>query len=311
MTLLKSLILYLGLQLFSQAQVAAGRQYGKPYGDDGRLSPPSPTKISPTQAATPVIHSSQNKWQNSGDYSWYFPKETNTEVRGDPTGHSQPHPTGADADIEYDYRGLFPPHPRETRAPNPSYSVINVGESSRATKCSSEAVVLPTTGTNSSAVYPSSSTRPSTVSASVSLADLRSTLMEIITLVPTPLIQTPRWVTKRSVTISSPPSPKASTIRTSLKKSVPKPSLPATCASGKFYTVVGGDTCEKIASEQKVPVGRLILQNKLPSTCNTLQIGQKLCVPQCKSYTVQPGDFCFKVTNKFNIELSDLLAANP
>ena len=130
--------------------------------------------------------------------------------------------------------------------------------------------------------------------------NLTKTPLEEVTPVPSSVIPTSRWVTKRSV-------PQTTKTGSSAEPSV----AAATCPSGKVYTVVGGDTCEKIATKDKVPVGKLIAANKLPAACDTLQIGQKLCVPECTPYTVQPGDFCFKVATQFKVELSDLLAANP
>lgn len=312
MTDLKSLVFYLSLYSFSQA--AAAYQYNRPYRydfrHDGRISPLPLTGTSPPHAATPGVHSSGNKWQH-GEYSWYFPKETSHPNNGDHTGWSRPHATEAHAEHQYEYYGFPPSPPRETRAPYPSHSAIDVGKSTRATNSTSTVVVLPTIQSGSSFIYRSSTAQPSKVSAkvsaSVSVPVLKGTTIEKVTLVPTLSSQTPRFITKRS----SPPAQKPSTSPISSTKNSSKPTSPATCPSGKFYTVVSGDTCEKIASQQKVPVGKLISENKLPSTCNNLQIGQKLCVPQCKSYIVQPGDFCFKITQQFKVELSDFFAANP
>ena len=322
MTDLKSLVFYLGLYSLSQAQAAAAHQYYRPYRydfrHDGRISPLPLTGTSPPHTATPVVHSSGSKWQYHGEYSWYFPKETSTPNGGDHNGYAWPHATGAHAEHQYEYHGFPPSPPRETRAPYPSHSAvypshsaIDVGKSTRSTNSTSKVVVLPTTQSGPSLIYRPSSARPSKVSTkvspSVSIPVVEGTTIEKVTLVPTPFSQTPRFITKRS----SPPAQKPSTSQASSRKNGSKPTSPATCPSGKFYTVVSGDTCVKIASQQKVPVGKLISQNKLPSTCNNLQIGQKLCVPQCKSYIVQPGDFCFKITEKFNVELSDFLTANP
>lgn len=293
MTFIRSFVLCLGLQFLSQAQAAVGR----PYGDDERLGPPSSSVISPTHTTTATLGPKypQDQRQNHGDYSWYFPTGTSSGIRQDSAGHPRLLATGINPDNSYIYHGSYPPRPTESGA---HYRAS-------VTSSTSTLVIVPSTGTDSRAVS-LSSTRSSD---SISYAVTTSTSIEKVTLVPT-LSPTSRWVTRRSVTVSSRTPPKASKTTTTFKSS-PKPSLAATCPSGKFYTVVSGDTCEKIATTQKVPVGKLISLNKLPSTCNTLQIGQKLCLPLCKAYTVQPGDFCFKITNKFNIELSDLLAANP
>lgn len=307
MTDLKSLVLFLSLQFFSQAQTAAAY---RPYAYDLGFNPLPPTGISHANTATPVTHSSTNKWQYQGEYSWYLPKETSTGISGHPTSYSRPHATGTQVETKHDYSSLFPSHPRKTLAPYPSSSTFNVSEPPRATNSTSKVVILPTTGTGFSTPYPSISSQSSKVSAGVSSANSTKTWIEIVTLVPTPLSQTQRWVTRRSVKGSSQSATTSESQISSTTKGS-KPTSPTTCPSGKFYTVVSGDTCEKIAREEKVPVGNLISQDQLPSSCNNLQIGQKLCLPQCKSYTVQPGDFCFKVAQKFNIELSDLFAANP
>lgn len=322
MTDLKSLVFYLSLHVLFQVQSATAYQYNRAYNYDVRISPLPLTGTAPSHTATPAVHSSENKWQYHGEYSWYLPQETRT-----------PHPTGSLGETQYGNPSFHPSpkgyvlDPYPSHAPiRPSYSAVDVSGCSRISNSTSKAVILPSTGTGSSAVYKSSSAPSSRVSASIPLGDLKGTTIETITLVPTPVSPTPRWVTKRSVPAPSRPAQKSSTskttskktsstktssTKTSSKKSAAQPTSASTCPSGKFYTVVSGDTCTKIAAQQKVPVGKLISQNKLPSACNTLQIGQKLCVPQCKSYIVQPGDFCFKITEKFDVELSDFYAANP
>lgn len=316
MTFVNAFVLYLSLQLFSQAQAAVGPSLGvdEPYGNNETSS----SVISPTHTTTSTFGPKypQVKSQNHGDYSWYFPTETSPGIRHASAHHPRPLATGTDPDHSYIYHSSYPPRPTESG----SYYHSSV------TNSTSAFVIVPTTGTGSRAVS-LSSTRSND---SVSHVNPTSTLIEKVTLVPIPS-PTSRWVTKRSVTVSSRTPPIALKPTTTLKrfvtvssrtpstalkptttlKSSLKPSLAATCPSGKFYTVVSGDTCTKIATKEKVPVGKLISLNKLPSTCSTLQIGQKLCLPVCKAYTVQPGDFCFKISNKFNIELSDLLTANP
>lgn len=46
------------------------------------------------------------------------------------------------------------------------------------------------------------------------------------------------------------------------------------------YTVALGDTCSSIALTFKASVQSIILENNLPSACNTLHIGDKLRIPQ-------------------------------
>lgn len=275
MTFLKSVALCLSLQILSRGQLAAAQQYNY----DGL-----PAASHPPDAKPPPDYSSFDGGKPESKYT--------------STGHIQPHSTEPATGGDYYYQYSFSSRPVETRSSYFHSSIASAHESA-------SVVILAPSETGSSSAQSYRASHVSVVPAPT------STPVEVVRPVSLPLSRNSSWLTKRAV-------PKASTTvgsktppKTTSTQKDSKPSAPTSCPSGKFYTVVSGDTCVGIANKEKVPVGKLITSNKLPSTCNTLQIGQKLCVPKCTPYTVQPNDFCFKITQKFNIELADLYAENP
>ncbi|GIC92923.1 uncharacterized protein Aud_009401 [Aspergillus udagawae] len=100
--------------------------------------------------------------------------------------------------------------------------------------------------------------------------------------------------------------------RTDLPGYAPLGYATAQCLTGKTYTVVSGDDCGKIASQQGVPRGSLTSINNILPDCSNLQVGQKLCIPNtCQLYTIKSGDTCMQITNASSITLSQLRAWNP
>ncbi|KAJ3787270.1 hypothetical protein GGU10DRAFT_374114 [Lentinula aff. detonsa] len=94
----------------------------------------------------------------------------------------------------------------------------------------------------------------------------------------------------------------------------------ATCQA--TYTVVAGDTCNKIASEFGVTTPALEAANPtIDANCDNLFIGEILCIPgtpppppppTCVAeYTVKAGDVCNSIANQFDITVAQLEAANP
>ncbi|KAJ3749276.1 hypothetical protein DFH05DRAFT_1520888 [Lentinula detonsa] len=91
----------------------------------------------------------------------------------------------------------------------------------------------------------------------------------------------------------------------------------ATCQA--TYTVVSGDTCNKIASEFGVTTPALEAANPtIDANCDNLFIGEQLCIPATPppptcvaEYTVKAGDVCNSIANQFAITVAQLEAANP
>jgi LysM repeat protein len=324
MTHLKSLVLCLGLQFVSQVQaspqaVETPREVNYSY--SGFPTPrgtgtPREFQYSydgfPPPRATGTPRGAQYNYGGIPPRGTGNPRQFQYNYDGFP-----PQATGTGAGINTSYRGPFTSRPGETNAPYPLSSVTDGYGSPRVTNSMSKAVVLQTTGTSPAAVS-SAFALQSRASDGFPLDGATKTSIETVTLVPTPYIRPSGWVTKRSTTVSSARDLKISTkvsapaTQTQTAQPISTPSRSAICESGKTYTVVSNDTCEKIAIKEKVSTGQLTLLIQPPSTCNDLQIGQTLCLPKpCKLYKVQPGDFCFKITTKFNVELSDLYAANP
>ena len=86
------------------------------------------------------------------------------------------------------------------------------------------------------------------------------------------------------------------------------------------YVVKAGDSLYKISNQYGVSVNDIIEFNKLPST--VLSIGQQLLIPsngvnvtpeipmEGQYYTVQLGDSLYKIANRFNVTVDDIIGAN-
>ncbi|KAJ3843541.1 hypothetical protein EV361DRAFT_948213 [Lentinula raphanica] len=89
----------------------------------------------------------------------------------------------------------------------------------------------------------------------------------------------------------------------------------ATCED--TYTVVSGDTCIEIAAKFEITEAALIVGNpQIDGRCDNLFIGEQLCIPGTPSvcsdeYTVESGDICITIANKYNITVAQLESANP
>ena len=97
----------------------------------------------------------------------------------------------------------------------------------------------------------------------------------------------------------------------------------ATC--GQYYIVVSGDTCYKIS--QAYGISLTMIESMNPGiNCNSLQVGQKVCVggggrttkttstkkSKCsKYYTVVQGDTCYQISINYGISLDTLEKLNP
>ncbi|MDC3415301.1 LysM peptidoglycan-binding domain-containing protein [Aquibacillus salsiterrae] len=96
------------------------------------------------------------------------------------------------------------------------------------------------------------------------------------------------------------------------------PSVPVEAPTTTNYTVVSGDTLWKIASKNATTINTLVNTNNLDVTI-PLNIGQVLQVPKLVdneptpeqvTYVVQPGDTLWKIAQKYNVTVNNLLEVN-
>jgi LysM repeat protein len=136
---------------------------------------------------------------------------------------------------------------------------------------------------------------------------------------------TPRTPT---ATGTATPPPTFTPLPTATETPIPSPTpLPPVA-----YTVVGGDTCIKIALKFNVSYQSIIELNKLDANCAVLTIGQVIQVPQPTptptplptttnspilaptaaliTYTVHSGDTCLGIASVYHITVNDLMVAN-
>ncbi|OQE08785.1 hypothetical protein PENVUL_c008G06108 [Penicillium vulpinum] len=81
---------------------------------------------------------------------------------------------------------------------------------------------------------------------------------------------------------------------------------------GKDYTVVKGDTCESIASANKVAYYRLLSDNSLDLKCASLIPGMNLCIgDSCTLHTVSANETCKSILAGKDFTIVELLGWNP
>lgn len=78
------------------------------------------------------------------------------------------------------------------------------------------------------------------------------------------------------------------------------------------YVVKKGDTLYKIANKYKTSVSDIMKLNNLSS--NLLSVGQELLIPaeveEVVTYIVQSGDTLYKIANRYNTTVNDLISKN-
>lgn len=93
----------------------------------------------------------------------------------------------------------------------------------------------------------------------------------------------------------------------------PKTNSTDSCASGKHYNVVSGDTCQIVSEKESVATESVILLNKLNADCTNLQIGP-ICLPEaCTLYMIQKGEEtrCAALLESKGVTMQQFLAWNP
>ncbi|KAF9065951.1 hypothetical protein BDP27DRAFT_1269098 [Rhodocollybia butyracea] len=90
--------------------------------------------------------------------------------------------------------------------------------------------------------------------------------------------------------------------------------IPSVCQA--TYTVALGDNCVAIAAKFNVSDASLLTANPaVDEFCDNLSVGEQLCIPEppigcVGQYTIVAGDTCTEISNKFEITLAQLEAAN-
>jgi LysM repeat protein len=91
------------------------------------------------------------------------------------------------------------------------------------------------------------------------------------------------------------------------------------CPGGTLYTIQAGDTFFLLSQRFNVPLDAILAANPGVDP-NNLQIGQRVCIPGttppppgCTGfiYVIQAGDTFFLLSQRFNVPLNAIIAANP
>jgi peptidoglycan endopeptidase LytF len=95
----------------------------------------------------------------------------------------------------------------------------------------------------------------------------------------------------------------------------------SSCPGGFLYTIQAGDTFFVLAQRFNISVNAIINANPGVDP-NNLQIGQTICIPtappgpppgECPGflYVIQAGDTFFQLSQRFNVSVDAIIAANP
>ena len=81
------------------------------------------------------------------------------------------------------------------------------------------------------------------------------------------------------------------------------------CGCTQFVRVRKGDTLYSISRVHDVPVRALIQENKIASPY-TIKVGQRLKIPQQKTYTVRKGDTLYSIARKYDLSVNQVARQN-
>ena len=81
------------------------------------------------------------------------------------------------------------------------------------------------------------------------------------------------------------------------------------CGCTQFVRVRKGDTLYSISRTHEVPVRALIQENKIPEPY-IIKIGQRLKIPQQRTYTVRKGDTLYSIARKFDLSVNQVARQN-
>lgn len=81
------------------------------------------------------------------------------------------------------------------------------------------------------------------------------------------------------------------------------------CGCTQFVRVRKGDTLYSISRTHEVPVRALIQENKIPEPY-IIKIGQRLKIPQQRTYTVRRGDTLYSIARKFDLSVNQVARQN-
>ena len=100
---------------------------------------------------------------------------------------------------------------------------------------------------------------------------------------------------------------------------IPGAPAPGQCPAGtQPYIIQAGDTFYSLAIRFNTTVAAIMAANPGVDP-NRLMIGQRICIPRqgvppCPGgqyYTIRSGDTLFALANRFNVTVSEIIAANP
>lgn len=92
------------------------------------------------------------------------------------------------------------------------------------------------------------------------------------------------------------------------------------CLDGQLYTVQSGDTMFTIARSYNISLQDLIDANPQISDPNMIYPGERLCIPvddadvscpEGQIYQVAPGDTMYEIARRYQVNLDELVNANP
>ncbi len=81
------------------------------------------------------------------------------------------------------------------------------------------------------------------------------------------------------------------------------------CGCTQFVRVRKGDTLYSISRTHEVPVRALIQENKIPEPY-VIKVGQRLKIPQQRTYTVRKGDTLYSIARKFDLSVNQVARQN-